>query len=393
MLAVMLTAPAYAITDSEVQAQVDAVGKEAVTGNVLVWFLCAVGFLKVSQKIDSFMASLGVNVGHTGGSMLSEAMIAAKSISMVAGAAGHKIGGFGKGGGSSGASGSPGTAGSSGFLKGGLAGVVSRKITSDAMKTATSSTSATAAHTATGSHTASGSDTHTVSGSATHTATATDAPQAQTSQTATTTRTDTSAQAATMTQSSQASSAAKQSSTAQHTSAATASASKTASHTATQRHTSLGGAIFANSLRSGGQFANDVIGQVARGDIRSTGSITGDMASQALQSYMGYTALGSGATDVSAFSGVEIGGGRITGTEVSPEHPEGIAFGMYSAAQYAAPEGAYSKVSSADGAQWYRQYAADAVEKKPFAAPDGQVAYHESIVKKLPNAPKRKDRM
>ena len=31
--------------------------------------------MKVSQKIDSFMASLGVNVGHTGGSMLAEAMM------------------------------------------------------------------------------------------------------------------------------------------------------------------------------------------------------------------------------------------------------------------------------------------------------------------------------
>ncbi|WP_286081483.1 hypothetical protein [Parablautia intestinalis] len=31
------------------------------------------------------------------------------------------------------------------------------------------------------------------------------------------------------------------------------------------------------------------------------------------------------------FSDVEIGGGRITGTETSEEHPQGIAFGMYHA--------------------------------------------------------------
>lgn len=36
--------------------------------------------LKVSQKIDSFMSSLGINVGHTGGSMLAEAMIAMRGI-------------------------------------------------------------------------------------------------------------------------------------------------------------------------------------------------------------------------------------------------------------------------------------------------------------------------
>ena len=79
-LSCLFCQPAFAISEEEVQAQVDAVGKEAVSGNVLIWFMCAIGFLKVSQKIDSFMASLGVNVGHTGGSMLAEAMIAAKGI-------------------------------------------------------------------------------------------------------------------------------------------------------------------------------------------------------------------------------------------------------------------------------------------------------------------------
>ena len=52
------------------EADVEAVGKEAASGNLLIWFLCAIAFLKVSQKIDSFMGSLGINVGHTGGSML-----------------------------------------------------------------------------------------------------------------------------------------------------------------------------------------------------------------------------------------------------------------------------------------------------------------------------------
>ena len=76
----------------------------------------------------------------------------------------------------------------------------------------------------------------------------------------------------------------------------------------------LGGAIFAKSLLKGGDFANDVIGTVARGDIRSAGSITGDLAAQSLQSYLGYTALGADAKDVPVFTNVEIGGGRITGT-------------------------------------------------------------------------------
>ena len=66
-LSCLFCQPAFAISEEEVQAQVDAVGKETISGNVLIWFMCAIGFLKVSQKIDSFMASLGVNVGHTGG--------------------------------------------------------------------------------------------------------------------------------------------------------------------------------------------------------------------------------------------------------------------------------------------------------------------------------------
>jgi len=73
---------ALAVTESEVQAQVSARGREAVAGNVFIWFLCAVAFLKVSQKIDSFMSSLGINVGHTGSSLMAEAMIAARGVSM-----------------------------------------------------------------------------------------------------------------------------------------------------------------------------------------------------------------------------------------------------------------------------------------------------------------------
>ena len=123
------------------------------------------------------------------------------------------------------------------------------------------------------------------------------------------------------------------------------------------------------------------------------GSITGSKAEQALHSYMGDNALEPGATGIPSYSNVEIGGGRITGTETTAEHPEGIAFGMYSTDQYAAPEGDYETVYSADGASWYKQYAADAVKKTPYKAPDGSIAYKESIIKKLPPTPKRKDKL
>ena len=88
-----------------------------------------------------------------------------------------------------------------------------------------------------------------------------------------------------------------------------------------------------------------------------------------------------------------IGGGRITGTEVTEEHPEGISFGMYHADQYVAPEGQYTTVHAVDGTAWYKQYAVDAVDKSPYMAPDGSIAFNESIVKKLPPAPRRKDKI
>lgn len=135
-----LCAPALAITESEVEAEVATSGKEAVTGNMLIWFLCAVAFLKVSQKIDSFMATLGVNVGRTGGSLLAEAMIAMRAVTMVMCG---RHGGSGNSGSSAGAAaGKSGDSGMVGFFKGGLVGMAGRHITNSAVKTATTQTSA-----------------------------------------------------------------------------------------------------------------------------------------------------------------------------------------------------------------------------------------------------------
>ena len=155
----------------------------------------------------------------------------------------------------------------------------------------------------------------------------------------------------------------------------------------------IGGHIYSSSVSKGGDFANHVVGSVATGNITQMGTITGEKAVEALHSYMGHTALGAGAENIPTYQNVEIGGGRITGTEVTPEHPEGIAFGMYHADQYVAPEGQYTTVHAADGTAWYKQYAVDAVDKTPYMAPDGSIAYNESIVKKLPPTPKRKDKI
>ena len=364
MLALTLAVPAFALEESDVEAAVSSSSREAVTGNVLVWFLCAVGFLKVSQKIDSFMASIGVNVGHTGGSMLGEAMVAFKGVSLAAGAAGKAVGGFTD----KACAGGKTASGSSGFLQGGLAGVVSRKITNDAVRTATQTTQKASSSITSAAHQATERTVNAErkAASVVH----------QTKQT----------------RSESASQKSQMGVTHQQVASSTRTASVSSLRRESQHSVGLGGRIFTNSMLEGGRFANDVIGMVAAGDLHSTGSITGEFASQALSSYMGITAQGDAAPQIS-YSGIEIGGGRITGTEYSPEHPEGISFGMYHTGQYAAPDGEHQKVFSADGVQWYKQYAVDTVIKKPFTAPDGEIDYHKEIVKKMPDPPKRKDRM
>ena len=538
-LVVVMSTSAFAISESDVESAVSASGKEAVSGNVLVWFLCAIAFLKVSQKIDSFLSSLGLNVGHTGGSMLSEAMIAMRAINTATSAVGSALGGRSRHGSApaSGKSGS-GSAAAAGFFSGGLVGMASRKIASDAVRTATAEKNIVQPQQAeaTVSRTHASSDTHSGSQSAseqqrqntsqldqnqqTVSSRAVKSEQQERSQQAlhesqrsvdasklhqdTQTAQEQQFHAALHTEDQQASHLAFQSEQgefvgsvvqsdefeasseearteqsqvmqsalqqeqigvtqreqAQHTQQDTQVATFGQVESQSRQHTaqsdkqffsvrnglskttiaertvqaqerpgrflhsrtmsaapasapaseapaarpapipsaptqfrSFGGTLFAKSLYQGGAFANDVIGTVAKGDYRTTGSITGETATRSLMSYMGFTALGEHAPNIPRYQDVEIGGGRITGREFTPEHPGGIDFCMYHADQYAKPKGDYSKVYSADDAAWYKQYAADTVERKPYQAEDGKIAYHEKIVQKLPNPPQRKDRM
>lgn len=538
-LVLVMSTSVFAISESDVESAVSASGKEAVSGNVLVWFLCAIAFLKVSQKIDSFLSSLGLNVGHTGGSMLSEAMIAMRAINTATSAVGSALGSRSRHG-SAPASGKSGvgSAAAAGFFSGGLVGMASRKIASDAVRTATAEKNivqpqqaeATVSRTHASSDTHSGSQTaseqqrqntsqldqnqQTVSSRAVNSEQREKSQQAlhesQHSMDASQLHQDTQTaqaqqfHAALHTEDQQASHLSFQSEQgefvgsvvqsdefdasneearteqsqvmqsalqqeqigvtqreqAQYTQQETQSSTFGQVESQSRQHTaqsdkqffsvrnglskttiaertvqaqerpgrflhsrtpsaapasapaneapaarpapipsaptqfrSFGGTLFAKSLYQGGAFANDVIGTVAKGDYRTTGSITGETATRSLMSYMGFTTLGEHATNIPRYQDVEIGGGRITGREFTPEHPGGIDFCMYHADQYAQPKGDYSKVYSADDAAWYKQYAEDTVERKPYQAEDGKIAYHEKIVQKLPNPPQRKDRM
>lgn len=286
---------AFAVSESDVQNAVDAGSKESVSGNLFIWFLCAIAFLKISQKIDSFMSSLGISVGKTGGSMIGDLMVAAKGVKAAA-SLGGKFSGFGGRGGSNAQP-----------AGGGFFGGIGRKVAGGAASAASGT----------------------------------------------------------------------------------------------------GGA--------GGKFATEVISSIARGNRAQMGSITGSNAKSAMESYFGFnkTSTVKGGTENSSktsfssdvsvtgkvdnpppqFSDVEMGGGRITGTETTEKHPDGIGFAMYDAEKYDKPDGKFEVATAVDGSKWYKQYAEPTVEKTPYMGTEGKVKYNEKIVSKLPKAPVRKDKV
>ena len=67
-------------------------------GSVFLWLFCALAFLKTAQKIDSYMAAMGLNVAQTGSSMGMELLMAARVISGMGHSAKSAGSVFGKGG-------------------------------------------------------------------------------------------------------------------------------------------------------------------------------------------------------------------------------------------------------------------------------------------------------
>ena len=120
-LALLYCPIAFALTEDEATAAVDAQGKDAVSGNLFLWLLCAIAFLKVATKLDGILHSLGIGVSRSPGSMLSEALLAFR---------GFEIGKAFMGLGATKAATSTATAKAtpSNTFAGGLSGVVSRHV-------------------------------------------------------------------------------------------------------------------------------------------------------------------------------------------------------------------------------------------------------------------------
>ena len=340
VLALMASGTCYAITESEVHTAVEAGGKEAVSGNLFVWFLCAIAFMKVSQKIDSFMSSLGISVGRTGGSMLGEAMIAARAVGNA-----FKSGGFSGFGRNSGSGGS--NPAGSGFFGGrvgrrmadGAAGMVTGKNSAGGIMASIGQKAYE------GSVGKSGSFAASVIGSVA--------------------RGDISKMG---TISGANGKTAMESYFGFHTNANKQSAQTAELHQTPKTMLEHGGATaITNKEEVGGTMGVDSFNS----------SISGDAPSET----------------VPVFSEIEMGGGRITGMETTDEFPEGRQFAMYDSEKYAKPDGSFETVAAVDNSKWYKQYTTPTVERTPYMDMQGKVQYNEKIVEKLPRAPMRKDKM
>lgn len=215
MTIALISTSALAFSESDVESAIAGSSQEEVSGNLLIWFLCAVSFLKISQKIDSFMTSLGINVGRTGGSMLAELMIAGRAIGGAVKATSGAIGSI--------------------FNRGSSSNSTNTTVTGQAF-------------------TGGGNGMLSI---------------------------------------------------------AKCAVGNAAAASAVDRSTGLssivGGAMFSSSLNSGGEFATDVVGAVATGNISKVGSITGAKAARALSNYLGYSPSGNSVAPAQPHAGFDSG--------------------------------------------------------------------------------------
>ncbi len=372
ILVFVLAFPAFALEESEVESAIASSGKEGIAGNIFIWFLCAIGFLKVSQKIDSFMASLGVNVGRTGGSMMAELLLAGRAVKSATNIFGGK--GYSRNQGSGGGTGASGSTAGAGVVGGrGVIGVAQRAIGRAAASAATGTGNGVRGHLgnavfnsslAKGGSLAAGVISSVALGSIAENGSIT-GPRA---------------------------SEALNSYLGYHGGSGSQPVEGGSVETPVSVASVSG--LDAGPGFSGGSF--DVTRTVTEdgavihdssdyGDGVPTGSASTPSVKAGPEAV---PAVGS----APAYRNVEIGGGRITGYETGPGGNE-RQFAMYSTDQYMEPSGDYTVVKTVDGASWYKQYAEPAVKKTPREVSKGKVAYDEKIVLEMPQIPKRKDRV
>lgn len=341
----------YAITDADVQAAVDAGSKESVSGNLFIWFLCAMAFMKVSQKIDSFMSSLGISVGRTGGSMMGEAMIVAKTIGTAF--KGGGFAGFGKS-----SSGGTNPAGNTGVFGG-----IGRKMTDEATGSVTGKVTGGGMMASVGKKMYENS---VGKGGAFATSVISSVARGEINKIGTISGAN--------------GKAAMESYFGYNANATVDKKEGTSSKLNVEQG---GSTTVTQNSNIDGTVGFDASGQ----------AFDSDASSIEITSMGGADISSSRGDNIPSFSEIEMGGGRITGMETSVDHPDGIQFAMYDAEKYSKPEGKFETVTAVDNSKWYKQYATPTVEKTPYMDAQGKVQYNEKIIERIPKAPIRKDKM
>lgn len=403
-IAVCWALPALAVSEADVEAAVASQGKEAVSGNLFVWFLCAIAFLKVSTKLDSILQAMGLGVGRAPGSILAEAFMALRGMQAGKAILSGQMPGAGSRGAAAGA-------GANSAFHGGLAGMVSSKLETDTAASmsgsgggVTSGIGASLYKSTLGQDNgfasrvigsvATGQTPGAIHGAAAEEAmqgyfagTPDPTPPASTQGGADAANADfpadglgaipTSADGAVLDDAGAdipidapipTSPLALEGDTAVPVSPGyEAEIAQTAGGTSTSYTASVG----SGSAASGGTASSATI------------PTSSSLQQTALQRVL-TGQIGNRTTDV------EIGGGKITGREIIPGRGQ-IQFAMYNARQFERPAGHYTVQTSRDGEQWYKVYATSAVERTPTTRDErGHYQYEERKVAALPKAPARR---
>lgn len=399
-MAVCWALPALAVSEADVEAAVASQGKEAVSGNLFVWFLCAIAFLKVSTKLDSILQAMGLGVGRAPGSILAEAFMALRGMQAGKAILSGQMPGVGSRGAAAGA-------GATSAFSGGLAGMVSSKLETDTAASMSGSgggvTSGIGASLYKSTLGQDGGFASRVFGSvatgqtpgAIHGAAAEEAMQSYFAGTPDPAPAQGSAEAAA---DFSADSFGAIPASAGGAVLDDAGADIPADAPIPTRPLALEGdtavpvspGYEAEIAQTAGGTSTSYTASIGSGPAASGGTTasttipTSSSLQQAALQRVALGQMGNLTTDV------EIGGGKITGREIIPGRGQ-IQFAMYNAKQFERPSGHYTVQTSRDGEQWYKVYAAPAVERTPTTKDErGQYQYEERKIAVLPKAPARR---
>ena len=359
------------MTEDEAAAAVDAQGKDAVSGNLFLWLLCAIAFLKVSTKLDGILHSLGIGVSRSPGSMLSEALLAFRGFEI-----GKAFMGLGAAKAAATTAATKTTPGNT--FAGGLSGMVSRHIQqSTASSISGQSGGIGASLGGTMYHNSLGKDGGFASkvigsiatGQTSGCITGDSAVETLNGYFAGTSDMD----------------AMQIPATGENIPTAMATAESDAVTDSPIPATPL--ALEGDSTVDVSPTRDSEITMHAGGSPAVTEQTTIPTSSSIQQAAMNRVLLGQMGNSV---TDVEIGGGKIQGREIIPGRGQ-IQFAMYNARQYEKPEGHFTEQTSRDGEKWYKVYATTRVEKTPTIQDErGRMQYDERKVAAMPKAPARR---